>query len=121
MWPPNLSLGNPQTCVKLACLRPRFQSTASGLPYHVLRNARGSLPLYSDIRNAGTRYQIQVRNIEGDANALLRDLRATLFPPGSPESDILRGKVIRSKHIVLQGPGRGWKENVADWLRARGF
>ena len=55
------------------------------------------------------------------AQALLRDLRATLFPPDSPEAAILRGQIVRSKHIILQGPGRGWKEGVADWLRARGF
>ncbi|KAF8590454.1 hypothetical protein K439DRAFT_1329830 [Ramaria rubella] len=88
--------------------------------YHVTRNSRGSLPVYSDFRNAGTRYQVHVRNIQGDANALLRDLQATLFP-ASEEASILRGQVVRSKHIVLQGPGRGWKGNVADWLRARGF
>jgi len=58
---------------------------------------------------------------QSHAQALLCDLRATLFPPDSPEAAILRGQVVRSKHIILQGPGRGWKENVADWLRARGF
>jgi Mitochondrial large subunit ribosomal protein (Img2) len=61
MWFPKLSL-------QLAYFRPRFQSNAARLPYHVIRNSRGSLPVYSDIRNAGTRYLVQVRNIEGDAN-----------------------------------------------------
>lgn len=37
-------------------------------PYALVRNSRGSLPVYSDIRNAGTRYQVQIRNVLGDAN-----------------------------------------------------
>ena len=35
--------------------------------YIVPRNGQGSLPVYTDIRNAGSRYLVLVRNIEGDA------------------------------------------------------
>lgn len=46
------------------------------LPYHVLRNSQGSLPVYSDIRNQGSKYLLQVRNIEGDV-----DVRGFIFSP----------------------------------------
>jgi hypothetical protein len=54
---------------------PRFftSSTVSGPaplsprpPYFVPRNARGSLPVYSDVRNGGMQYLISVRNVEGN-------------------------------------------------------
>jgi large subunit ribosomal protein L49 len=34
-------------------------------PYFVPRNSRGSLPVYSDIRNNGTRILLMIRNVEG--------------------------------------------------------
>jgi large subunit ribosomal protein L49 len=34
-------------------------------PYYVPRNSRGSLPVYSDIRNNGTRILLLIRNVEG--------------------------------------------------------
>lgn len=34
--------------------------------YFVPRNSRGSLPVYSDIRNGGTQYLISVRNVGGN-------------------------------------------------------
>jgi large subunit ribosomal protein L49 len=37
-------------------------------PYFVPRNTRGSLPVYTDVRNGGTRYLMLIRNIDGDAN-----------------------------------------------------
>ncbi|KIJ44219.1 hypothetical protein M422DRAFT_252230 [Sphaerobolus stellatus SS14] len=89
--------------------------------YQVARNSRGALPVYSDIRNAGTRYQIQVRNVMGDANALLLELKKSLFPPGSYEAAALRGSVVRGRHIILQGPKGSWRNNVAEWLETRGF
>lgn len=40
--------------------------SASATPYSVPRNSRGTLPVYTDIRNGGTRYLVLVRNIRGD-------------------------------------------------------
>jgi len=42
--------------------------SAPQLPYFVQRNSRGSIPVYTDIRNAGTRYLVLIRNVEGNAN-----------------------------------------------------
>ncbi|KAF8516902.1 hypothetical protein BU17DRAFT_50326 [Hysterangium stoloniferum] len=114
---------SPNTTIPQALVNGarRAGATSSCLPYRVIRNSRGSLPVYSDIRNAGTRYQVQIRNVVGDANILLRDLRTTLYPPQSPEAAVPRGHVVRSRHIVLQGRGSGWKNQVSEWLIARGF
>lgn len=39
-------------------------------PYYIPRNTRGSLPVYSDIRNNGTRILVQIRNIEGNVEVM---------------------------------------------------
>ena len=50
---------------------PRFRFSSSdatsGPPsYLVPRNSRGSFPVYSDVRNGGTRHLISIRNVEGN-------------------------------------------------------
>ncbi|KAF5372941.1 hypothetical protein D9758_001677 [Tetrapyrgos nigripes] len=88
-------------------------------PYFVNRNGNGSLPLYTDIRNAGTRYLVLLRNVDGNANALAKDISETLFPSNSPEAARLKINVVRSKHLVISG-GQ-WKNNVLEWLMKKGF
>ncbi|THH20362.1 hypothetical protein EW146_g986 [Bondarzewia mesenterica] len=88
-------------------------------PYYLSRNSLGSLPVYTDIRNGGTNYTVHVRNVQGDAKALVDDLASTLFPEGSPEAARLKLRVHMSKHIILSG-GR-WKNTVQNWLKSRGF
>ena len=71
----------------LAALRPRgllrnaralttssvtVSSSAPHQPaYDVPRNSNGSLPVYTDIRNGGTRYLTLIRNVEGNATVCL--------------------------------------------------
>jgi len=43
-----------------------FPPSGSRKPYYVPRNNRGNLPVYSDIKNAGGRYLVLIRNVEGD-------------------------------------------------------
>lgn len=43
-------------------------SSSSNLSYFVPRNSNGNLPVYSDIRNNGTRYFILIRNVDGQAH-----------------------------------------------------
>jgi len=88
-------------------------------PYIVTRNSRGSLPVYSDIRNGGSRYLVLIRNVNGNVNALRDDLTASLFQPGSPEAARLKLSVPRSDTLVLTG-GR-WKHRIMEWLRLKGF
>jgi len=88
-------------------------------PYHIPRNSRGALPVYTDIRNGGTRYLVLVTHVQGNANAFRDDLAATLFDADSPEAARLRAEVARQGTVVLRG-GR-WKHRVMDWLRQKGF
>lgn len=37
-------------------------------PYFIPRNANERLPVYSDIRNGGTRYLVLIRNVEGNVD-----------------------------------------------------
>ncbi|KZT11423.1 uncharacterized protein LAESUDRAFT_643152 [Laetiporus sulphureus 93-53] len=89
------------------------------LPYDVPRNTRGSMPVFTDIRNAGTRHLTLIRNVQGDLAALAKDLATTLHPPGSPEAKRMKTTIIRSQHIVLSGGL--WKTKVMRWLAERGF
>ena len=108
--------------------------TAQRLPYFVRRNSRGSLPVYSDIRNGGTRYLIQIRDVDGRADVststpslcpphpaqdLAQDLRQSLFDPHSPHAQRLAVRVQHQRHVILSG-GR-FKRDVLAWLTAKGF
>jgi len=65
-------------CSSMASLRPslsvRYFSHAAPVrmpslaqSYFVPRNANGNLPVYSDIRNNGTRYLVLIRGVDGKA------------------------------------------------------
>jgi len=88
-------------------------------PYFIQRNSRGSIPVYTDVRNAGSRYLVLIRNVEGNVNALANDIKSSLFPAGSPEADRMRLEIVRQRHLVLRG-GK-WKNDVVDWLKEKGF
>ncbi|KAK2467040.1 hypothetical protein APHAL10511_001298 [Amanita phalloides] len=70
-------------------------------PYFIPRNSRGNLPVYTDIRNAGTRYLIHIRNVDGNASLLANELRESLF--------------------TLVITGGHWKNRIMEWLKAKGF
>ncbi|PIL23872.1 hypothetical protein GSI_13623 [Ganoderma sinense ZZ0214-1] len=89
------------------------------LPYLVRRNTKGSIPVYTDIRNGGTKYLVLIRNVEGNVNALADDLTSTLFPAGSNEAERMKIQISRQSHVVLSG-GR-WKNDVIRWLVQKGF
>ncbi|KAH9966420.1 hypothetical protein BC827DRAFT_1264409 [Russula dissimulans] len=88
--------------------------------YFVPRNSRGSLPVYSDVRNGGTQYLISVRSVEGNIKALADDLLRDLSDPqSSTESSLIKARITRSKQLVLSGLRR--KHAVLDWLVRHGF
>jgi len=107
--------------------------------YFVPRNSRGSLPVYSDVRNGGTQYLISVRSVQGNikvcdpvphdrslshlpssqkalSDDLLRDLSD---PKSTTESSLIKARITRSKQLVLSGLRR--KHAVLDWLVRQGF
>ncbi|KAF9262128.1 hypothetical protein L218DRAFT_868242 [Marasmius fiardii PR-910] len=117
-------LSNSQRCgcvkQQLSAFRRLYSQQRTTQPlYSVKRTQHGSLPVYSDIRNAGSRYLLSIRNVDGDVQALSRELSSSLFPLGSPEAASLKIQTRRSRHVVIQG-GR-WKNQVVDWLAKKGF
>ncbi|KAL5511718.1 hypothetical protein ACEPAH_4936 [Sanghuangporus vaninii] len=91
----------------------------NSLAYFIPRNTRGSLPVYTDIRNGGTRYLVLVRNIRGNIHSLRDDLASSLFPANSEQAARLKAEIARPDTLVVTG-GR-WKHDVMDWLRRQGF
>jgi hypothetical protein len=53
--------------------------------------------------------------------ALAGDLQASLFPAQSPEAQRMVARVVRSRHVVLEGGDARWKHRVTDWITARGL
>ena len=72
--PPPIPFSFPGITNRLSIHSRLFASNAASGPappshrptYNVPRNSRGTLPVYSDIRNGGTRYLISVRNVDGN-------------------------------------------------------
>ncbi|KAF7972085.1 hypothetical protein HWV62_18890 [Athelia sp. TMB] len=85
-------------------------------PYYVPRNSQGSLPVYSDIRNNGTRILVLIRNVEGNVEALAQDLTQALA--GRPDAQRMK-VLVKPRQLVLQGGY--WKTDVMSWLVERGF
>ncbi|TEB35967.1 hypothetical protein FA13DRAFT_1787424 [Coprinellus micaceus] len=87
-------------------------------PFFVPRNSNGNLPVYSDIRNGGTRLLVTIRNVDGNASALAKDLKESLFEAGSEAARQMKVRT-NHQHVVVQG-GR-WSQEVQEWLKAKGF
>ncbi|KAF8078112.1 mitochondrial large subunit ribosomal protein-domain-containing protein [Lyophyllum atratum] len=88
-------------------------------PYFIPRNTRGNLPVYTDVRNGGTRYLVLVRNVDGNVDALAKELSRNLFRKDSPEASRINVEIVRSKNLVITG-GR-WKNDVVEFLKEKGF
>uniref|UniRef100_A0A8H8CNZ1 Large ribosomal subunit protein mL49 n=1 Tax=Psilocybe cubensis TaxID=181762 RepID=A0A8H8CNZ1_PSICU len=94
-------------------------SKPATLPYYVPRNTRGNLPVYTDVRNAGGRHLILIRNIEGNTGLLARDISESLFEKDTYEASRLKVQITQNKHLILSGGH--WKNHVIEWLRSKGF
>ncbi|KAI0282201.1 hypothetical protein BGY98DRAFT_912752 [Russula aff. rugulosa BPL654] len=125
-FPPH-PLSFPGITTNRLFIRPRLltsdatsgPASSSQLPYLVPRNSRGSLPVYSDVRNAGSRYLISIRNVEGNIKALADELLRDLSDPKLIGSTFINARITRSNHLVLSGLRR--KQVVLDWLVRHGF
>ncbi|KAK0483211.1 ribosomal protein L49/IMG2 [Armillaria novae-zelandiae] len=95
---------------------PSCKSTAS-LLYHIARNSRGSLPVYSDIRNGGTRHLVLIRNVDGNLSALANDITTSLLN-NDPSAKV---SIARNRHLVIRAHGLVSKNQIAQWLAEKGF
>ncbi|EJD44123.1 hypothetical protein AURDEDRAFT_65688 [Auricularia subglabra TFB-10046 SS5] len=107
----------------MLCLRRSLATQAKASlqhPFFLSRNSRGSLPVYSDFKNNGTKYLVEIRNVEGDADALATQLKDSLFADAERKRR-LKVQVIRSRHVRLSGLAAHYKNDVQQWLLSRGF
>lgn len=103
--------------------------------YFVPRNANGNLPVYTDIRNNGTRDLTLIRNVQGEAyvspppisashlflpftQVLATDIRITLFRCANPKKAVAKVET-NGQEIVITGAK--WKDPIIKWLEERGF
>ncbi|BGP53279.1 hypothetical protein JCM8202_002604 [Rhodotorula sphaerocarpa] len=93
---------------KLSSVPPASETAP---PYFVPRTAGGELPVYSDIRNGGSRVTTIVRKTRGDLAALQRDLATYL-------TDVPSYLKPSAGQIVLRGD---WVRETKEWLAAKGF
>ncbi|GAA5861880.1 hypothetical protein JCM1840_006862 [Sporobolomyces johnsonii] len=84
----------------------------AALRYFVPRSRFGELPVYADIRNGGSRYLTVVRKVQGDLDALHRDLKSSLS--GATISHLKP----HCQQIVLKGD---WVRETKAFLASRGF
>lgn len=86
----------------------RFYSTPA---YAVSRTVNKGLPVYSDYKNGQTRVLTVVRRVQGDANALMKDLNAD-FPEAAININ------AKTQHVVIKGH---FVNEVKEWLISKGF
>lgn len=53
-------------CSEAVASALKQQSQQKRPSYFIQRNTNGNLPVYSDIRNAGSRFLVQIRNVDGN-------------------------------------------------------
>ncbi|CAJ0637485.1 11909_t:CDS:2 [Entrophospora sp. SA101] len=80
-------------------------------PYFIERTQNKVLPIYSDIRNGRTRILTVLRRIEGDTEALHKELQK-LFP------NTLVTINDNTGHIIIKGD---YRHELNDWLTKKGF
>lgn len=85
----------PRLSTLLAHNTPAQQPAS--FPYFVARSTRGNLPVYSDIRNAGSRYFILIKNVDGNAK-----VRRDSCPSSTVPSDIAPGTRKGSERYFVQ-------------------
>ena len=88
-----------------AAVPPRAKPS---LPFRVLRSAHGNLPVYSEIRNGGTRKVTIVRKYSGDVDALSEALRELCNSKVTPYHGRLE---VKGRHNTI----------IGEWLTGLGF
>ncbi|KAL8278037.1 hypothetical protein RQP46_009497 [Phenoliferia psychrophenolica] len=79
--------------------------------YSIKRTSSGFLPVYMDVKSGGQRLTTIVRKVDGDLNALRRDLTEAM-----PNIQVYTKPAARQ--VVLRGD---WVQETKEWLGERGF
>lgn len=94
-------------------LKPTPTQNQTQLPYFVHRTSTNNLPVYPEAKRGGTLKQTLIRKVEGDANALRKDLIKHLNL--EPEWVTVNGL---TNHVII----KGWKkDNVEKLLKELNF
>ncbi|GAA5971248.1 hypothetical protein JCM11641_008281 [Rhodosporidiobolus odoratus] len=108
----------PASPVDAAPVEPQAVASPSAPKYYVPRSRFGELPVYSDVKNAGTKYLTVIRRAEGDVEALRRDLSAFLSPSSSPSNATSFWTKPQARQVIIKGD---WVRETKEWLAAKGF
>lgn len=96
----------------------RLYSTAASKAapaYFVNRTQNNGLPVYTEFKNGRTNESTVIRRIDGNADALLKDLQATLFKDAPENFAVIRP---RSNTIHIKGI---YMNEVKEWLISKGY
>ncbi|GJE90870.1 mitochondrial large subunit ribosomal protein-domain-containing protein [Phanerochaete sordida] len=113
----SLAAAGTETASQVTHDAPVVNPNAVRYSYFVRRNTRGSIPVYTDVRMQ--KHLVLIRNVEGKTEDLARDIKASLFPAGTPEAERLKVELVRGRHVVLSGGF--FKSAVVQWLQSKGF
>lgn len=83
--------------------------------YFVNRTKNDGLPVYTEFKNGRTNESTVIRRIDGDANALLKDLQATLFTDAPKDFALVKE---RSNSIHIKGI---YMNEIKEWLIMKGY
>jgi large subunit ribosomal protein L49 len=72
-------------------------------PYRVLLSPSNQYPVYQDTKRGGNKQETKIKNIQGDIQAMRRDLQELLSEPGKAQVDVtikdISGQlVVRVRH-----------------------
>ncbi|EPY54169.1 ribosomal protein subunit Img2 [Schizosaccharomyces cryophilus OY26] len=97
----------------LGVLRRYSTKTPKSLPFTITRTETANFPVYIDYKSGGNQVQTIIRRIEGDDNALLKELITDL---GIPRADASINQL--TKHIRIKG---NHSQRIKQWIQDRGF
>ncbi|EPX74466.1 ribosomal protein subunit Img2 [Schizosaccharomyces octosporus yFS286] len=94
-------------------LRHYSTGTSKTLPFAISRSKTANYPVYIDYKSGGNQVQTIIRRIEGDDNALLKELISDL---AIPKADASINRL--TKQIVIKG---NHSQRVKQWIQDHGF
>ncbi|SCV67264.1 BQ2448_5910 [Microbotryum intermedium] len=108
---PTQSTSSLETATKPKTTPNRREPGPRMLPYFVRRTAGGELPVYVDVLHGGSKRLTLIRKIDGDLEALKRDLSQYLVGISNYVKPHARQVVVKGDYV----------RQTKEWLAAMGF